>query len=117
MKDRPEWPSDFDRKKAINSNKTNKERLSSHLKKRGIDPYDKREDLPCRLYRNDIAPIRSSVHISIGKTISRSLINKLFKKVRDSKTIIDWCMFAACLLLAASLMAGLIVYVIEALKV
>ena len=61
---------------------TERTRLRDYLKRNNIDPLDEREDLPCGLVRNDIVPIRGSIHIATGRVISRKSIDKLFKKVK-----------------------------------
>lgn len=59
-----------------------KQRLLKHLEKRGINPSEDRNDLPVGLVRDEIVPLRGSVHISSGNIALRKDVERLFKKVK-----------------------------------
>lgn len=57
-------------------------RIKGHLVRKNIDPLDDREELSVGLYQSKKVPLKGSVHISSGRTISREDINKLFRRIR-----------------------------------
>lgn len=64
---------------------TEMSRLKQTLDEKGIDPCDERTDLPSSLVREDISPIRGSIHISTGRVISRIESDEMFSKVDFAK--------------------------------
>lgn len=56
------------------------DRLRKHLERKHIDPMDDRKDLSVGLYQVKKVPLKGSVHISSGRVVSRTTIEKKFKK-------------------------------------
>lgn len=57
-------------------------RLKKHLQNKNIDVLDDRNDLPVGLVRNEMVPLRGSIHISSGRVAKRSDIDKKFSKIK-----------------------------------
>ena len=71
--------------KVLNTNTASgSERLKAHMKKRGIDPLDPRDDLPVGVDRPKAVPVGGSVHVAIGKTADREHADKQFRSLRFS---------------------------------
>lgn len=56
--------------------------LRQHMAQRNILVEDERSDLPVELVDVREIPLRGSVHVADGRTVSRDRINKLFRKAR-----------------------------------
>ncbi len=66
--------------------------LQSFLSKKGINPSkygdyqdyieEKEKTLPITLYRQDMIPVRGSIHLALGRIISSKKINDKWNKIR-----------------------------------
>tara|TARA_R110001592_G_scaffold344464_1_gene635691 strand:+ start:6166 stop:6366 length:201 start_codon:yes stop_codon:yes gene_type:complete len=57
-------------------------KLKKHLQNKSINVLDDRNDLPIGLVRNEMVPLRGSIHISSGRIARRSDIDKKFSKIK-----------------------------------